>query len=163
MSPPLGLPRKRDDRPALVVSSTSWTPDEDFSILLAALARYEQRAEVVNKKKPGTLPKLLCVVTGKGPLKEKYMSEVGRMQTGKAGGDGWKWVRCVSLWLEPEDYPLLLGLTSSSSWWCYISSNAGSADLGVCLHSSSSALDLPMKVVDMFGCGLPVCALEFAW
>lgn len=81
------------------------------------------------------------IVTGKGPLKSKYMKNVEKLQ------EGWEWVKCISMWLESEDYPILLG----------------SADLGISLHSSSSQLDLPMKVVDMFGCGLPVCALDFAW
>ncbi|KAG6814421.1 hypothetical protein H0H92_007424 [Tricholoma furcatifolium] len=146
------LPCRRPDRPALLVSSTSWTPDEDFGILLDAIQMYEVRAKELSRLhgKAGstkqeqrdveTLPKLLVVITGKGPLREKYMAKVAELQ------EKWEWVRCVSLWLEAEDYPILLG----------------SADLGVSLHSSSSALDLPMKVVDMFGCGLPVCALDFA-
>lgn len=134
-------PTLRPDRPAILVSSTSWTPDEDFSILLEALDIYEARARELASQGETSLPKLLAIVTGKGPMKKRYMEEVGKLQ------ESWKWVRCISLWLEAEDYPVLLG----------------SADLGVSLHSSSSGLDLPMKVVDMFGCGLPVCALNFKW
>jgi len=74
-------------------------------------------------------------------LKAKYMEEVAQLEADEA----WQWVRCRSMWLQAEDYPIFLG----------------SADLGISLHKSSSDLDLPMKIVDMFGCGLPVCALNF--
>lgn len=120
-------------RPAVIVSSTSWTPDEDFGILLDALVDYD-RAKAQGSP---TLPSLLCIITGKGPQRDEYLEKVGNLQL--------RHVAVRSLWLEPEDYPLVLGL----------------ADIGVSLHSSSSGLDLPMKIVDMFGSGLPVLALNY--
>ena len=127
-----GLLMWRKDRPKLIVSSTSWTEDEDFSILLKAIELYESQA------KPSD-PRLLFVITGNGPQKKFYQEKISQMKLEKT--------RIVTAWLEASDYPLLLG----------------SADLGVSLHTSSSGMDLPMKVVDMFGCGLPVCAISFAW
>uniref|UniRef100_A0A3B4VRE0 Chitobiosyldiphosphodolichol beta-mannosyltransferase n=2 Tax=Seriola dumerili TaxID=41447 RepID=A0A3B4VRE0_SERDU len=120
------------ERPALLLSSTSWTEDEDFSILLEALKEYEGFI-----KEGASLPPLVCAITGKGPQKEHYRKLIDSLQL--------EHVEICTPWLEAEDYPVLLG----------------SADLGVCLHKSSSGLDLPMKVVDMFGCCLPVCAIHF--
>ncbi|XP_059660991.1 UDP-glycosyltransferase TURAN-like [Cornus florida] len=142
------------NRPALIVSSTSWTPDEDFGILLEAAVMYDRRvAAILNEVdsvgeeafwkeicdgKEFTYPRLLFIITGKGPEKEKYEEKIRKLHL--------KRVAFRTMWLSAEDYPLLLG----------------SSDLGVCLHTSSSGLDLPMKVVDMFGCGLPVCAVSYS-
>jgi beta-1,4-mannosyltransferase len=141
-----GAPVWRSDRPAVLVSGTSWTPDEDFSVLLAGLQRLDatiaaQRAAAQQGAPPAadvTLPDVLIVVTGRGPLRETYVT---RFRTAQL-----RHCHFTTAWLRAEDYPRLLRV----------------ADAGVSLHCSSSGLDLPMKVVDMFGVALPVCAVAFA-
>eukprot|EP00171_Calliarthron_tuberculosum_P000044 IDg44t1 len=124
----------------LLVSSTSWTPDEDFSVLFAALRAVDARlraGEDADSDGVETEVRLLVVITGRGPMREKFEARVKRAELRAVA------VWCV--WLAREDYPRLLAL----------------ADVGVSLHASSSGLDLPMKVVDMLGCGLPVAALRY--
>jgi len=123
----------RDDRPALLVSSTSWTPDEDFMMLKDALLMLEKGSE----GRGATPCRLHVIITGKGPDKARFEQEIKEANMSN--------ITVHTVWLPLEDYPLLLG----------------AADIGVCLHYSSSGYDLPMKVVDMFGCGLPVCAIHY--
>ena len=125
----------------LLISSTSWTPDEDFSILLDALIKYSDLAITTHPE----LPEILAVITGKGPQRADFQSRISQL---KAEGK-LEMVTIETAFLSIDDYARLLG----------------SADLGVSLHTSSSGVDLPMKVVDMFGAGLPVAGWgEFeAW
>ena len=116
----------------LLISSTSWTPDEDFSILLDALIKYSDLAITTHPE----LPEIFAVITGKGPQKADFQSRISQL---KAEGK-LEMVTIETAFLSIDDYARLLG----------------SADLGVSLHTSSSGVDLPMKVVDMFGAGLPV-------
>lgn len=104
-------------------------------MLLEAASLYEQRARAAH------IRDLAIIITGKGPMR----AEFERVMRKRAADEAWAHVRMHTAWLAAEDYPRLLG----------------SADLGVSLHTSSSGLDLPMKVVDMLGCGLRVCALTF--
>lgn len=116
----------------VLVSSTSWTPDEDFSLLLDALVLYCDFAATSHP----LLPEILAIITGKGPQKEAFVSKIKTItDEGKL-----RKVQLRTAWLSTEDYAQLLA----------------SADLGVSLHKSSSGVDLPMKVVDMLGAGLPV-------
>lgn len=132
------LDAAESERPAILVSPTGWTADEDIALLLAAVAPCEAKiAALAASPARRPFPRLLILVTGTGPLRERYEKEMRTIAPGR--------IHLRTLWLSPEDYVRLLG----------------AADLGLCLHRSSSGLDLPMKVADMLGAGLPVCALDY--
>ncbi|CAK7212794.1 mannosyltransferase [Sporothrix bragantina] len=127
-----------DKNTKVLVSSTSWTPDEDFQLLLDALVQYVR--DVPAEGKTGRRPPILAIITGKGPQKAMYERKLAQL-----AADGQLppiEIAVRTAFLPMSDYARLLSL----------------ADLGVCLHMSSSGVDLPMKVVDMFGAGLPVAA-----
>lgn len=134
-----GQAKLRPDRPLILVSSTSWTPDEDFGVLANALVAYDAACVSQRRAVPASakLPNIVAIITGKGPMRAQWEAKFADMQL--------KHVHITTAWLEAGQYPILLG----------------AADVGVSLHTSSSGLDLPMKVVDMFGAHLPPLAVNF--
>jgi beta-1,4-mannosyltransferase len=129
-------------RPPIVVCPTSWTPDEDFDLVLEALERTERQLKRDDEPKGSSLqnasPSLVVFLTGRGVLRESFEARAARRN--------FKLIAVKTLWLEPADYPKLIGM----------------ADLGLCLHQSSSGLDLPMKLADLRGCGVPVAVFDYA-
>jgi beta-1,4-mannosyltransferase len=166
----LRLPQLADaaNRPAILVSSTSWGDDEDFSVLLDAVVQYDRLVAIsivaaplprrtssgrqqgggASIGRPASTaaappavrdyPDIVVIITGRGDRQREYMERFDALQL--------RHVAVRSVWLSANDYPRLLA----------------TADIGLSFHYSSSGLDLPMKVVDMFGCALPVCAINFA-
>ncbi len=101
---------------------------------------------------------------GKGPQKEYYLDLIKQKS--------WNHTQVITMWLTAENYPKFLGTRRVASCVCCVGIHDGRltlcvwpgvCDLGISLHTSSSGMDLPMKVVDMFGCSMPVCAYKFAW
>jgi beta-1,4-mannosyltransferase len=117
--------------PAVVISPTSWTRDEDFDLLLEAVQLCERLVA-------GRLfPDVLVLLTGRGARRSGFEAQAAALPGPR--------FHLRTVWLDPDDYPRVLA----------------AADLGLCLHRSASRLDLPMKIADMHGAGLPVCALDY--
>lgn len=121
----------------LVVCPTSWTPDEDFDLLLEALERADRALAAEPQRAASSTPALAVLLTGRGELRAAFEQRLARRDLHHLA------VRTV--WLEPGDYPVLIGM----------------ADAGLCLHQSASGLDLPMKLADFRGAGVPVMVFDY--
>lgn len=124
-------------KPITMISSTSWTPDEDFNMWLNCFIETERQIFADSSVNSAELRKVLFLITGRGPMRDAFMEKVKKAE--------WKIFDVKSIWLDSDDYPKWL------NW----------VDLGVSLHYSSSGIDLPMKVVDMFSACLPVAAVYY--
>ena len=123
-------------RSLIVVSSTSWTADDDYSMVVKALSIFDGKL-----KSDPTMQDLRVwlVVTGKGASRKTFEEQVRQAKLSER---------------------IAVSTVYFQSYAAY-AKMLGASDVGLCVHQSSSGLDLPMKCVDMFGCGLPVIALEY--
>nr|CAJ2470908.1 unnamed protein product [Leishmania braziliensis] len=131
-------------RGIMVVGSTSWTEDDNYSVLIQALQRLDHRLrhEVSygsgNGSSSGPVD-LWVLITGKGTARQRFEDAVRAAKLSSH-------VVVSTYYAQSyQEYSLLLG----------------AADVGLCLHFSSSGLDLPMKGADMIGVGLPVIAMQY--
>lgn len=121
-----------------VVCPTGWTEDEDFDLVIEAVQLLEERIrgwEAIDRAR--RFSDVVILVTGDGNRRAEFERRFAGLAARR--------VHLRARWLEPEDYPRIVG----------------SADIGLCLHRSSSGLDIPIKVADLFGAGVPVCALDY--
>lgn len=116
----------------ILLSSTSFTLDEDFNILLDALKSYDQEVDLKQ------LPKVYLIVTGKGPEQDNFHRRIKELKFSKN-------IIIKNHWFSNEEYTQVIGV----------------ADLAISLHLSSSGIDLPMKILDFFGVGVPTISVNF--
>lgn len=128
----------RADTVGFIVCPTSWTEDEDFDVVIDAVHRLEHRIRGWEAARPGRrFPDLVVLVTGDGERRAEFERRFAGLLARR--------IHLRARWFEPEDYPRVVGC----------------ADIGLCLHRSSSGLDIPMKIADLFGAGVPVLALDY--
>jgi len=132
----LGVPAAGNDRlpPIVLVSSTSWSEDEDMMMLLEGLAAVARS----DAGPSATARALVLIATGLGPGRAGFEARAREVERPS--------LRIVTGWLADDLYRDLLR----------------AAQLGISMHRSASGLDLPMKIVDMIEAGLPVLAYDYA-
>jgi beta-1,4-mannosyltransferase len=88
---------RQDDFCPLIISSTSWTPDEDFNLFLEALLLLNNKIEEVARKNAKCTDRVLVAITGKGPMKEQFLETIRQLEEQE------KLTRvCIrTVWLEP--------------------------------------------------------------
>jgi beta-1,4-mannosyltransferase len=122
----------------LVVMPSSWSDDDDLDLLRTALDRCESMFDARERTAPArAFPSIAVVLTGDGPRRARYQPLFEQRASRR--------VHARVVWLSAEDYERIIGC----------------ADLGISVHRSASGIDLPMKICDLFGGGVPVCALDY--
>jgi beta-1,4-mannosyltransferase len=136
----------------LVVAPVRWSPGEDLDLLIEALERAERRlsagsgpeasgggADAVRAPSRGPGPALAVLLIGRrGPSPADFMRRIARRQ--------WAAVAVRTVELEPGNFARAMA----------------AADLGLCLHQSTSGLDLPSTLADFRGAGVPVAIYDYA-
>lgn len=94
------LEMDKQKKPIAMISSTSWTPDEDFDMLLNCMIQTESLFTDITQVK-----KVLFIITGRGPMKDEFMEKVQKAKL--------KVFDVRSIWLDSDDYPKLLSSVES--------------------------------------------------
>lgn len=113
------------DNARWVVAPSSWTADENHAALLHVAEWWREHAADWRGSP------VAVIATGRGPGRAEFERTAATL----GGGP----VAIHFGWVPQGEYPALLA----------------HADAGLCLHTSSSGLDLPMKLADFRGAGLP--------
>ena len=82
--------------------------------------------------------KLVLVMSGTGPNKHLWQKKFEHTHFDN--------VNVIFKWFEAGQYPLMVA----------------SADYGICMHKSTSGVDLPIKILDLHSCKVPVLAYDYS-
>lgn len=85
----------------------------------------------------GDAPHVAIIATGQGPMQAEFARAAGEFMDGP--------VTLRTAWVPAAEYPALLAR----------------ADAGLCLHRSSSGVDLPMKLADFRGAGRKALVMDY--